>query len=268
MKKTAKHKWAAAVCLFAAAVLIMVNTVKLDGKYYFRFSADVFLDNCTNEDAHILETMPFIRRLEIRNCISDNIDFLENKKLLTELSILKYNGDWSPLKSCKKLQSFSSTNSTFDDLTIFSEMDGLEKLNLAVLSYDMQINSQEGIEKLQSLKYLNLNGLKEEALYSLGSLSELESLGLFYCDIENIDIDLEKIRYINLSYNYELKSCSIKNSCIGLKSLTITDCPKIKLDIDELLSLPSLEEITVTKDVLTEKEAELLVQNGISVSIA
>ncbi len=284
------------LCSFAAIVLLMIinaviNTVKLDGKFYSRFSSDVFMENCSNEDARILETMPFIYRLEIKNCMSDNISFIEHKKFLKELGILQYYGDWSPLRSCNGLRSFSTTNSTFDDLTYFSGMTELERLDLAVFSYGVQINSKNGIEALRSLKNLRLCGLKEKDLSSINDLSELENLYLIKCDIENINIDLEKIEYINLSHNYKLKSCNIKSSCIELQRLVIADCPEINMDIDELTALPTLkeitvsncpeidmdidkltafpalEEITVSRGVFTGEEIEKLRHNGINVTV-
>lgn len=256
-------------CIIAAVIIVfaLTNIIKIDRQYHFRFETDVFLEECSNDDAKILKTMPFIRRLEIRNCTADNIDFVEKKPFLTELSILKYNGDWAPLRECKNLKSFSVTNSTFDDLTYFSEMDHLNKLNFAVFSNDVKIESADGLDDIGSLKTLTLNGLDSKNLIINNYFPTLETLTVQYSDIKSISLDIEGLQCISLKNNCDLEECIFSENCFDLKEITISDCPNIKLDADEMLKLPKLSRISISEGILTKVQLERINSAGIEVDI-
>lgn len=253
--------------VFLAFIFVISNIVKLDDKYYFRFCTEVSVNTCTDKDAQMLETMPFIRKLAINVCLSQDIDFLENKNGLSELSILKFNGDWSPLKKCTALRSFTTTNSSFDDLTYFEKMTELEELNLALLSNDVSVAEKKGLEKLDSLKYLHLNGLKENNVNEINSLFSLEQMELSSCDITSLDIYSDKLRSLKLSHNKLLTECTFKESCASLESLIIYDCPQIAVDVGELSELPCLKEINIPQGMFSDDEIELLKNEGIKVTI-
>jgi len=262
-----KHKKIILCLLAAISIFIAANIVKLDGRCYFRFCTEVFLDNCTNEDAKKLQTMPFINSLVIRNCEAENIDFVKNKKNLTNLSILKYSGDWAPLKNCNKLKSFDVTNSTFDNLTYFSEMEQLENLNFSFISYDVKIYSINGIEKLKSLRFLSLNGVKEENVSLIADLTALNTLSIMNSDISFLDIDLNELKYLALKNNQNIQTCSFSDRCVSLEEITIEHCSNIAININEIINLPKLKKVTVSKGVFTEKEIAELRLNDIKVEL-
>ena len=253
-------------CIIAAVIIVfaLTNIIKIDRQYHFRFETDVFLEECSNDDAKILKTMPFIRRFEIWDCTADNIDFIEKKPFLTELSILKYNGDWTPLRECKNLKSFSVTNSIFDDLTYFSEMDHLNKLNFAVFSNDVKIKSSDGLDDIGSL---TLNGLDSKNLIINNYFPTLETLMVQYSDIKSIAFDLEGLQCISLKNNCDLEECIFSENCFDLKEITISDCPNIKLDADEMLKLPKLSRISISEGILTKVQLERINSAGIEVDI-
>lgn len=253
--------------VFLALIFFISNTVKLDDKYYFRFCTEVSIKKCTDKEARILETMPFIRKLAINVCLSENIDFIENKKGLSELSILNFSGDWSPLKKCTALRSFTTTNSSFDDLTYFEYMTELEKLNLALLSEDVSVAGKKGIEKLDSLKYLHLNGLKDNNVNEINLLSSLEQLELSSCDITSLEISSDRLRSLKLSHDTLLTECTFKKSCSALESLTIYDCPQIAVDINELSELNCLKEINIPQGMFSDNEIEFLRNDNIEVNV-
>lgn len=268
MNKNIKSKLLWIISVICVIVLFFsLNIIELDRKWFFRFETEVFLKECSNEDAKKLETMPLIHCLEIQDCTADNIDFIENMPFLTELSILKYRGDWSKLKKCENLTSFSVTNSTFDDLKYFSEMEKLENLDFAVFSNDVKIDSIDGIEKIKSLKTLTINGLSDDDISSINSLLCLETLNVQYSSITSIELENEKLLYISLSNNHSLERCDYSEKCINVKEIIILDCPNIIIDVDELIKLPELCKISISKGMLKENEIDKLASRGIEVIV-
>lgn len=249
-------------------LFLLLNIVKIDDNYFWRFSTTVYIDNCSNNDAKILLHMPLIKKLSIRNCQSDDVDFLGNMPFLKEVYINSDNYyDWTPLNKCKQLTKFSGGRLTFDNMDCFSKMKKIETLDISTY-FEMNIYSLDGLDKITSLKRLSLSSLGENVdVHIVNSLANLEYLEIIHSDIDTIEINMNQLTYLNISYNANLENISIGDNCNQLETLLICYSPNINVDILELSQLPSLKMVYVSNGQFNNKDILLLESKGINVII-
>ena len=221
-----KHKKIFIFIILIVGVVIfsLLNTLEIDGKYYSRFCTDVDINCCTDKDAEKLKTMPFVTKLFIFNCQTNDISFVENMPFLSSLDSNIFNGDLSPIIKCTNLKSFGSESCVINDFTYFSELNKLEELWFGLFIPDVKIYSLKGIEKVTSLKIINLSGVKQKEPIDLKGLDELESLFIGYSDIVSLNIECEKINTVFLQKNPDLQKCTFSNKCDNLEEIRIHGC--------------------------------------------
>ncbi|MDE6593121.1 MAG: hypothetical protein K2K57_08690 [Oscillospiraceae bacterium] len=247
-------------------IFIFTSVVKLDGRYVFRYSTKITIEQCTDEDARKLTHMPFLRKLYLLGCQTDNLDFLTDMPRLQEIFISSLNSyDLSFLESCTELREFGGGQFTFDDLNCFSKMNKLEDLDLGIF-VDNNIHSLEGLDKLTSLKRLYLSKLNENAETELiNSLTGLESLYITHSDIEFLEISAANLNYLNLSHDPKLKNVTFNGDLGSLETLVIDDSPNIVFS--QLPEFPALKTIVASQGQLSDDEIEALKSRGVEVKI-
>lgn len=111
----------------------------------------------TPEYLDILSKLDNLQELDLSNCEIENVDFINNKKLISTLNL---------------------ESAQLTDLTCLKEFINLESL---ILEDTDSLETLAGIEKLP-IKYLDISNSEVEDISALSSISSLEYLNIKQCD--------------------------------------------------------------------------------------
>ncbi|MDD6825770.1 MAG: hypothetical protein PUE12_06585 [Oscillospiraceae bacterium] len=252
-------------CIIVA--FFFTSFIEIGGEIKFRYSSNLVLRTCVDSDLEKINKFYFLKKLNIQQLKSENLDMIANENLKELVIMTSTNNDaYMNLKKFSKLESFYSVGLDFNDLSYFSSMDKLKKLYLGFGYANNRIKSSDFFEKLPfSLEHVCFNGLENTEYLNFSELKNLETLYLSNSSLTSLYIDNSKLEGISLSNNSVISHLDISSNTINLKKIYIDDCPKLVLDIDELGKLESLQYIFINDDLLTEKEIQKLSNIGIEV---
>lgn len=256
------------LCVFFSLLSILTHKyVYLNGKWYNTDITELELINCSDKSINKLKYFTSLKKLTIDGEKTiDNIDFLLEMKDIEELNLGDFNvNDWSGLLNCKKLKCFYGFNTNIEDLSVLSMLPNLESLTLQYTN----ITNISGIEKLQKLNYLFLS-CDISDLTGLESCSELKNLYLFDKQVPNMEV----LRYLNKLESLYVGINSSQSVYMELNSISylsnLTNLSLINIDVstcDALLNCDNLQEITLSKGVVSTNVVTELEKRGISVNL-
>lgn len=258
------------ICIIIV-VLILISTsfVKINNELKFRYSTSVFLRSCDDNTIKGINKLIFLRKLNIQSLETDNIHQVNGKHLKELIIFTHTNHDaYVNINGFDNLNYFRSVGLDFKDLTYFSNMTKLTDLNLGLL-YENRIQSSYGFESLPiSIESLALNGLENTSKLDTSHLTNLKHLCLTNSSLTTLSINNDKLEFLNVDHNNTLSSIYISKNTSNLSTLTICDCPNLKITINDLLSISSLKTVWFTNGMFSEDEISELENNGIEVEIS
>ena len=234
--------WVAGIILIVyTGISVITNSppiVFLDGKLCFTYKSSLDIQDSrhdesffTNDDVDALSKFKWVKEINMAVTHITDISFLNNMKLLKDMH---YCGeidylvtDWSPLSSCKELETFCGMRLNMTDLSAFKELVNLKELYLENdYGSPVVIDIETKISDISDVKYL----INLEKLFLEG---------------ENIT-DISALKY-----------------CTKLKTIDLYGTNAE--DYFVLLELPELKSLSIDKGVLTESEIKALEEKGIEV---
>ena len=204
--------------------------------------------NIIGSKKSLKEQINIINRYKIDKAliISDNIEFLQQCPTLKHLVIYPSddagnNFDYSPLYEMPEIKSLCCSviygnKNQYKTKIDLSKIKGLQYVSIGDYGF-------EGLDKLKTIKTLQVTGHKLKDLAILSKNKLLDTLMIRECKIENLNgiEDNNKLQCLYLFSNRNLEDISdLKKSKRTLKSLRIDKCPKIT-DFSVLKELENLE---------------------------
>jgi len=188
-------------------------------------------------DFSFLETCDYINYLDLSgtkisdlSCLKNNkyIDtlFLENCRMLQDISVFRFNKNILPLKYIDL-----SCCNNLGDLSVLGMFENIEYIKL--FRYKGQID----LSFLEKCKNIDTLILSDTTVTDTSKIKNINCLDLSWTNITCIT-DVGKVNYLNLSNCYQLKDVSnLKNSQINF--LNLYECERIS-DISMLSHIPTI----------------------------
>jgi Leucine-rich repeat (LRR) protein len=155
------------------------------------------------------------------------------------------------LENFDHLRHLNIRNCGIKDLKPFSQMNGLEYLNLYSNSEIQSIKSLENLTNLRTLILANIPIADE--IDSLKNLTELRYLNLRNTDLSEISAlsNLANLEYLNLHSNPDIKSIAPLQILRNLQTLILRNVP-IGNEIDILRNFPDLQNLNIRNCGITD----------------
>jgi hypothetical protein len=194
-----------------------------------------------------MKNLPKLREFICSYCIIADLTSLSEFIYLEKLKVGTTSKSLKPLKTLKNLRELQVHSQTLTDISAISSLESLEVLNI----YDTKATKLDLLTVMPKLKEVNLYKAPLDSLPDLSQWPNIETLFVMDSAIEELIFpkNLSKLRSIKFTNNKKISTISRIGSMPSLEELTISKGVYGNVEIDDL---PNLKMLNICNTNITQ----------------